>query len=145
AMPALKNSRHERFVQLLASGLPATDAHEQAGYKRNFGNASTLSRSRDIQARLNEIKNAGAERAAVTVESLIAECDEALALAREMRNPTAMVAAIKEKGVLSGKRVERSERGAPGEFDWIENASAEELLAFIADKLETTDVSAAKH
>jgi hypothetical protein len=94
---------------------------------------------------LNEIKNAGAERAAVTVESLIAECDEALALAREMRNPTAMVAAIREKGVLSGKRVERSERGAPGEFDWIENASAEELQAFIADKLGIADISAAKH
>jgi hypothetical protein len=130
-MPLLKNSRHERFVQLLASGLPATEAHEQAGYKRNFGNASTLSRSSDIQARLNEIKNAGAKRAGVTVEGLIAECDEALALARELRNPTAMVAAIKEKGVLSGKRVERRESGAPGDFGWIENASAEELQAFI--------------
>ena len=130
-MPVLKNSRHERFVQLLASGLPVTDAHEQAGYKRNFGNASTLSRSSDIQARLNEIKKAGAERAAVTVEGLIAECDEAMALARELRNPTAMVAAIKEKGILSGKRVERRESGAPGDFEWIENASAEELQAFI--------------
>ena len=130
-MPVLRNSRHERFVQLLASGLPAADAHEQAGYKRNFGNASTLSRSRGIQTRLIEIKNAGAERAAVSVEGLIAECDEAMALAREVRNPTAMVAAIKEKGILSGKRVERRESGAPGDFEWIENASAEELQAFI--------------
>jgi hypothetical protein len=48
----------------------------------------------------------------VTVEGLIAECDEAMALARELRNPTAMVAAIKEKGVLSGKRVEQRESGA---------------------------------
>jgi hypothetical protein len=46
--------------------------------------------------------------------------------------------AIKERGILSGKRVERSERGTPGEFDWIENASAEELLAFI-------ETSVAKH
>jgi hypothetical protein len=29
---------------------------------------------------------------------------------------SAAVAAIKEKGVLSGKRVERSERGAPGKL-----------------------------
>jgi hypothetical protein len=64
---------------------------------------------------------------------------------REMRNPTAMVAAIKEKGVLSRKRVERSERGALGEFDWIENASAEELLAFLAGELGNPDISAAKH
>jgi hypothetical protein len=141
-MPVLKNSRHERFVQLLASGLHATDAHEQAGYRRNFGNASTLSRSSDIQARLNEIKKAGAERAAVTVEGLIAECDEAMALARELRNPTAMVAAIKEKGILSGKRVERRESGAPGDFAWIENASAEELERFIEGE---TEMSAVKH
>jgi hypothetical protein len=44
----------------------------------------------------------------MTVKGLVAECDEALALAREPRNPTAMVAAIKEKGILSGKRVERA-------------------------------------
>jgi hypothetical protein len=49
-----------------------------------------------------------------------------------MRNPTAMVTAIKEKGVLSGKRVERSERDSPGEFDRIENAIAEQLEVFIA-------------
>jgi hypothetical protein len=76
----------------------------------------------------------------VTVEGLIAECDEALA--REMRNPTAMVAAIKEKGILSGKHVERRESGAPGEFDWLENASADELKAFIEGE---PDISAAKH
>jgi hypothetical protein len=34
---------------------------------------------------------------------------------------------------LSGTRIERSERGAPGKFDWIENASAEELERFIAN------------
>ena len=44
---------------------------------------------------------------------------------------------------LSGIRIERSERGAPGEFAWIENASAEELRAFLADKLGATDISAA--
>jgi len=30
---------------------------------------------------------------------------------------SAAVAAIKEKGVLSGQRIEREEVGAPGEFD----------------------------
>ena len=53
-----------------------------------------------------------------------------------------MVAAIKEKGILSGKRVERSERGAPGDFAWIENASAEELERFIEGE---TEMSAVKH
>jgi hypothetical protein len=40
----------------------------------------------------------------------------------------ARVAAIKEKGVLSGKRVERSEVGGPGEFDHL---SDDELRAEI--------------
>jgi hypothetical protein len=30
---------------------------------------------------------------------------------------SAAVAAIKEKGVLTGKRIERTEVGAPGEFE----------------------------
>jgi Family of unknown function (DUF5681) len=34
-MPALKNPRHERMAQLLASGKSATDAYELAGYKRS--------------------------------------------------------------------------------------------------------------
>ena len=55
---------------------------------------------------------------------------------------SAAVAAIKEKDILSGKRVERSERGSPGEFDWLENASADELKAFIEAE---PDISAARH
>jgi hypothetical protein len=41
----------------------------------------------------------------------------------EAKQYSAAVAAIKEKGILSGKRIERSERGEPGEFDWMERAS----------------------
>jgi hypothetical protein len=41
----------------------------------------------------------------------------------------AAVSAIREKGVLSGKRVERSEHGRPGDFEAMTD---EELDAFIA-------------
>jgi hypothetical protein len=44
---------------------------------------------------------------------------------------SAAVAAIKEKGVLSGNRIERRENGAPGEFDWLDRASEQQLVAFI--------------
>jgi hypothetical protein len=40
---------------------------------------------------------------------------------------SAAVAALKEIGVLSGIRIERSERGAPGEFDWLDRLSVDEL------------------
>jgi hypothetical protein len=54
-MPVLTNPRHEKFAQLLAqlhgeSKTTVTDAHEQAGYKRNDGNASTLAQHPDVQA-----------------------------------------------------------------------------------------------
>jgi phage terminase small subunit len=51
--------------------------------------------------------------------------------AMEARQFSAAVAATKEIGILSGIRIERSERGAPGEFDWLETASAQQLVAFI--------------
>ena len=41
---------------------------------------------------------------------------------------SAAVAAIKEKGVLSGKRIERSEVGSPGEFDHLTDDELERAL-----------------
>jgi hypothetical protein len=52
AMPMLKNPRHERFAQLLASGKNATDAYELAGYKRNGGNGPAMARTPEIKDRL---------------------------------------------------------------------------------------------
>jgi len=40
----------------------------------------------------------------------------------------AAVAAIKEKGVLSGKRIERSEVGSPGEVDHLTDDELERAL-----------------
>jgi phage terminase small subunit len=71
-------------------------------------------------------------RAEVTVESLINEAEAARRAAMEARQYSAAVAAIKEKGILSGKRVERNEQGAPGEFADLENMTADELGAFVA-------------
>jgi len=42
------------------------------------------------------------------------------------------LAAVKEKGVLTGVRVERNEQGAPGKFADLENMTADELKAFVA-------------
>jgi hypothetical protein len=56
-MPVLKNPRHERFVQLLASGKTVTDAYEEAGYRRNDGNGPALARTEEINGRVTEIKS----------------------------------------------------------------------------------------
>jgi phage terminase small subunit len=135
-MSVLKNPRYERFAQLLATGKSATEAHELAGFKRDRGNASRLAAHPEIQTRVQQITAIGADRAAVTVESLIKEAEEARVAAMENRQISAAVAAIKEKGILSGKRVERSERGTLGEYDWLENLSADELRAYIAGDID---------
>ena len=43
----------------------------------------------------------------------------------------AAVSALREKGVLSGKRIERAEIGGPGEFDHLTDA---ELLSAIRER-----------
>jgi hypothetical protein len=86
-MPALANNRRELFANLLVQGFTAVDAYQKAGFKRHDGNASTLSRHPEIQARLVEIRgeiaststplgtNIIAARAKVTAESLLDEAE----------------------------------------------------------------------
>jgi len=105
----LSNPRHERFAQELAKGKTADEAYVLAGYKKNDGNATRLKGNERILERLGELQNRAAKRTEVTVESLIAEAEEVRRLAVEKGQLSAAIAAIKEKGVLSGKRIERSE------------------------------------
>ena len=120
------------MAQLLAQGLSAVDAYEKAGYKRHDSNSSLWARKPEISGRVSEILGKRAEKANITVESLLAEAEQCRAMAVESGQIAAAIAAIREKGVLSGKRVERSERGQPGEFEAIENMTAEELQNYLA-------------
>jgi hypothetical protein len=102
-VPTLRNPRHERFAQGLATGETADAAYVLAGYKENRSNAARLGASRDIQARLAEIQSLGAELAAITVEILIAEAEEARNKAMgERGGAAAAVAAIVAKAKLAG-------------------------------------------
>ena len=74
-MPTLRNHRHEKFAQQLATGKTADGAYVLAGYKGNRSNAARLNASQNIQKRVAEIQSLGAERAAITVEALIAEAE----------------------------------------------------------------------
>ena len=53
-------------------------------------------------------------------------------MAIELKQPQSAIAAIKEKGVLSGKRIERSETGEPGEFEGMNET---ELANYIGQKM----------
>jgi hypothetical protein len=56
ASTVLANHRRELFAQLLVQGFTAVDAYEKAGYKRHDGNACTLAKHPEVQARLKEIR-----------------------------------------------------------------------------------------
>jgi hypothetical protein len=155
-MPVLNNPRHERFAQLLASGKNATDAYEQAGYKRDPGNASHLAGTETITSRVQELTTEALERerkiqaiatarCAVTRQSLIEKAQEICAKAIEAGQLSAATAAVKEIGVLSGIRIERSERGQPGEFEFLEKMSPEELEAYARGELVLPDEQGRLH
>lgn len=109
-MPVLDNPKHERFAQELAKGKTADEAYQLAGYKADRCHASRLAAKGNVRARVTEILERSARRAEVTVGSLLAELDEARALAFHVEQPSAAVAATREKAVLVGLRVEKSER-----------------------------------
>src|SRR6516164_1691466 len=145
-MPTLKNPRHERFAQLLASGKNATDAHGLAGYN-DAGNGCNLAKTEEITSRVQELTTENfrreqeasaiaAERCAITKQSLTEMALDIYKQARRDGQYAAAMTAVKEIGILTGIRIERRESGAPGEFAEIENMTAEELEAFIAGELE---------
>jgi hypothetical protein len=140
-MPVLKNPRHELFAQNLASGLTIVDAHEGAGFVRNDSNASRMARRDDVVARVTELKGLSATRTAlkleITTESLIAEAEEIKQLALSEGDYGAANTALREKAVLSGKWIEKTEVGSPNEFALIEAMSRAELIAFITESIES--------
>lgn len=72
-MPALKNAKHEAFARGLAKGLSASDAYVAAGYNESRSAASRLSTNVNVEARVAELVNKGAERAEATVERVLKE------------------------------------------------------------------------
>jgi hypothetical protein len=137
----------QRFAQLLASGKTATDAYEEAGYKRSHSNGPALAKSEEISARVAQISAerwkqeqataaVAAERSAITRQSLVEKIEEARQAAMEAGQYSAAVSAAKEIAVLLGIRIERSERGAPGEFDWVDRLNLEELRALAKGELD---------
>ena len=102
-MPTLRNPRRERFAQDLATGKTADAAYVLAGYQENRSNAARLNAAQDIQKWVGEIQSLGAEHAAITVETLIAEAEAARTKAMaEKGGAAAAIAAVTAKAKLAG-------------------------------------------
>lgn len=108
---ALDNPKHERFAQLLAKGLTADEAYEQAGYKADRGNASRLTANDNVQARVAEIQERAAIRTEVTVAS-ITEKLLAIAEKAEVASEASLLAVARasymDAAKLNGLVIDRS-------------------------------------
>lgn len=113
-MPVLGNPKHERFAQLLAKGLTADEAYEQAGYKPDRGNASRLTANHNVQTRVAEIQERAAIRAEITVAS-ITERLLAIAEKAESKDEAPMLsvarASLMDAAKLNGLVVDRQAVG----------------------------------
>jgi hypothetical protein len=108
-MPLLDNPKHEIFAQELAQGCSQEEAYETAGYQPSRQHASRLATNGYIRARVDEIMGGAAERAEVTVESLIREAGEIQRLATAAGQLSAATGALKLKAVFAGLYVEKAD------------------------------------
>ena len=116
-----------KFAREIAAGSKPREAAIAAGYPPGSSfdsNARKRAGRDDVKRMVAEFRAPIAEKFDITLEWLI---EENLQLYREAKAAGQLRDAregLKELGVLSGKRVERSEHGEPGEF---ERMSDEEL------------------
>jgi phage terminase small subunit len=122
------------FARELASGKRPYEAAIAAGYPDGScaqRNAQKRAARADVKALVAELRAPIAEKLEITLVELIERADQIYRQAMLAGQFNAAISALKELGVLSGKRVERSERGEPGEFDHM---SDEELRDAVTEQ-----------
>lgn len=106
--------QQERFCQLVVAGKNQTEAYREAGYKgsgKQLGdNASRLIANDRIQARIAELRAGAAEKAQIDLQWLINKGVAILEAAEKADAYGPAVSALKEVGILTGYRVEKSDR-----------------------------------
>jgi hypothetical protein len=135
-MPRGSEGRLVRFSRALATGVRPYEAAMAAGYPDGpsaKSNARTRACRADVKRMVAEIRKPAADRLEITQDELIKRADEIFKLAMAAGQLGAALNALKELGILSGKRIERAERGEPGEFDHMSN---EELHRAVLERAE---------
>lgn len=137
-MPKLKNDQHEKFVQELVKGASQKDAYIAAGYSGDdnaiYANSSRLISNDKVQERLKELQEKAVERAEMTLERLIDMAEDTYLAAKSDAAYGPAVSAIKEIGVLTGLRVEKSDRTTRTVTD-VADLGPDEIDALLAREL----------
>jgi hypothetical protein len=94
-----------------------------------------------VQSRLAELQSEAAANAEVTLQSILKELDQAIAVAKSKSQAQAMVSASGLKAKLSGLLTERIEIGKPGAFDGCTSmaAIADEVLERLIEQFRPID------
>lgn len=110
----LENQQHELFCQKIAEGMSQTDAYEAAGYKGSRkslqDNAARLIGNDRVQARIAELRANAAQEAQIDLAWLVRECAATYTAAKADKAYGPAVSALKELGILTGERIEKSVR-----------------------------------
>ena len=126
--------KQQKFLDVYLKSGNASEAYRQAYDAKSMSaqaihtEASKLLQHPAITRRLGVVKERAIEKAAVSVESLLSELEEARQLAKGKENSSVMVQATLGKAKVGGFIVDKKEIGGPGEFALL---SDEELDARI--------------
>jgi phage terminase small subunit len=126
--------KQELFAQKYVELGSQTEAYK-AAYKPKNQKPASINRTAKkcfdhvkIQARIKELQNAMAKDHGITMESLLAELEEARAMAKSLEKPDAMVKATMGKAKLLG--MDKDPGSAASEAETLADA-----LSKLADKL----------
>ena len=114
-MPILKNPRHEKFSQLVASGINPTDAYVSLGYSKTGAKqaAYNLRTRTDVSARIEEILALAAISTAAKVafdhERVLYRLDVLSRTAEQLKQMSAAVRAEELIGKARGLFIEKVE------------------------------------
>jgi hypothetical protein len=120
-----------KFARELAAGNKPREAAIAAGYPPGSSfdsNARKRAGRDDVKRMVAELKAPIADKLEISLSWLIEENLQLYRLARAAGQIRDAGERLKELGVLSGKRVERSERGEPGEFERMSDEELRENL-----------------
>lgn len=102
------NANQEKFANLIFEGIAPSEAFKQCWKWENHSkqaiatDANRRLNNPKIAARIDELKAKAAKNSMITVESLIAELEEARDVAKEEGQSSAMVSATMGKAKLTG-------------------------------------------
>ena len=154
-MAPLKRMRHELLLrEYIATGGNGAEAYRRAAARFDWGvqnakyegtrpkrlkhwNSATKCASRilslpEVQARYRELQEQMAKKADITIDKILTDYQQALALAKEQGRPDSIVNAATAQAKLVGLLRDRTEVGAPGDFEDMDNIS--DVLQAVADQ-----------